>query len=694
MSLGSGLYQLFGNVSLETTEVLIRADEMTYDTTKNLVTAQGHVTVHQNRDNTTYTGNVVEFNVRSHEWRFTEWATTFPPGYLGKLFIGSLFVGGEKVTGDDRTVQAANTDVTTCNLAVPHYYVVSRRVDIYPGDKLIAWNNYVYIHGVRVLYLPYMFLSLQDSRSPILPEFGQNTTEGTYLRMLYQYVIDRNNVGGVRTDFTSKLGTGIGVRHYYSYPDDSGTVFLYGRRTLHEYVASITHNQTLPLDTTATITYDRRENSLLTAQSTTSTNINTLFIRKTPNSSSQLTFTRNQVDGDYGTDTTSANLLVNATTGIGIFDDSLEYSRFANTGASTAGTPADQELWNRFKYTEGIGIADLHADIDKRFELNGSAFNETTPIQGTQRLPELYLQSDQNYLHGQLFQLFPSQLRLGWGRFAEPVAGAASGTQLTDLDRYNFSWTTTPTLTLGRHLTLTAAESFRQMAYGDHDNTALYVLGTNASAITRFGNLTNTATYSRQSSHGFTPFSFDAAFPYESTTDSINYTTSTMSLYLTSGRDMQNARWQDLSFRGNLWLTQHFYTTQAVGYDPNTSTWRDLVGQFVWLQNPRLRVNLGTRYNLEQSKFSRIGTNLQWTVTPNWRLSWLGGYDGINYRYLYNEFLITRDMHCWDVSLYYSSQNHAGYIYFRLKAIGAALPSFGIGKGGNSLTNTTYGTPY
>ena len=81
----------------------------------------------------------------------------------------------------------------------------------------------------------------------------------------------------------------------------------------------------------------------------------------------------------------------------------------------------------------------------------------------------------------------------------------------------------------------------------------------------------------------------------------------------------------------------------------------------------------------------RVSTNLSWVITPRWRLQWLGGYDAPNKKLLYNEFLVTRDLHCWDVSAYYSYQQKYFYLYFRLKALDIPLPRFGIGRGGQIL---------
>jgi len=191
--------------------------------------------------------------------------------------------------------------------------------------------------------------------------------------------------------------------------------------------------------------------------------------------------------------------------------------------------------------------------------------------------------------------------------------------------------------------------------------------------------------------------SFDQTYPYENITESLQYittdpnTTPNYRMYLTTGRDLDRKRWQDLTFRAQARLAEAFTTNQSLAYDLNNNNWRDLVSQFGWQRSEQLIFNLGSRYDIEGSRLRRVSTELSWVISPKWRLQWLGGYDGISNELLYNEFLVTRDLHCWDVSLYVSHQLQYQYLYVRLKALNMPLPLFGIGRAGQVL-DTTMGT--
>jgi hypothetical protein len=159
------------------------------------------VSIHA-EDGNTYWGNVLELEVPTRQWRFLEWSVEYPPAFLGQQFIGPVFVGGREVSGLPDRLRARDSHVTTCDLPAPHYLLAAEEVEIIPGDRLIARNIDFIVLGHRVLRLKYFILWLRQRRTPIVPEAGWNDFEGYYLRLLYQYVFDPDNLGKVITGVT------------------------------------------------------------------------------------------------------------------------------------------------------------------------------------------------------------------------------------------------------------------------------------------------------------------------------------------------------------------------------------------------------------------------------------------------------------------------------------------------------------
>jgi lipopolysaccharide assembly outer membrane protein LptD (OstA) len=682
ISEAAGLVLFYGDVQIITTEVEIKASEATYDRNTELFLARGNVAIRA-EDGNTYWGNLLELNVRTRRWRFIDWTVEYPPEFLGPPFIAPVFLNGRDVTGEPGFLRAREASVTTCDLPNPHYVLVAERVDIFPGDKLIARNVDLYVLDNRILRLPWFFLSLRQRRSPIVPEFGQNEYEGYYARFLYQYVLNPDQLGGIRWDQTEKLGAGFGINHFYTIPNGAGEAFLYGRQGLSEYVARVDHTQRLPANVVLDFKGDVREDSLFSLQPTTLTNITTTFRRNTQRSSSLLNYTRRVTEGNFSVNNTSTNLRYNQSTRRSSLQFSSEYSSFGRTGAGVE--TKDQRWWNRLQTRRDLGFTTANLRVDERVDF-GDNINQR--FSGVERLPEVYLETNQNQLRWDLLRFLPSTFQLGWGNFIEYPRDLS-------LNRYLFSWRATPyPIVLGRN-TLTPSVFFRQTAYGDEDNTALYSYNANLQVRTNLGQVTNTVNYTFQKSNGFTPFTFDFIYPYETITDNIQLTTTTpwpSQYYLSTGLDLDQDRWQDLSFRADIRFHPDWTTRQSLAYDLNNGRWRDLVSEFTW-NNPLVAYSLGSRYDTEEGRLRRVSSDLKWVISPVWRLQWLNGYDGINNKLLYNEFLVTRDLHCWDVSAYYSYQRKYFYLYFRLKALNVPLPLFGIGRGGQVLS-TTQGMPF
>jgi len=673
----TGAVHFLGSVQLETEGLTVTADDVEYQDAQQSATAQGTTTV-RTADGTTYLGDALELNVAKREWKFRDFSVEYLPGYLGKQFIGSTFLNGKAVTGKPGQLHSQDTKVTTCDLTEPHYYMEARSVDIYPNDKLIAHNVDFYMLGRHVLRVPWFIMWLRRQQMPFIPTYGRNDYEGYYVRTLYQYLINDQELGGIRIDETEKLGTGVGIDHFYTVPGGSGEAFLYGRQNLREYVARVNHTQELPANIEFQLNGDIRRNSAFSFQPTTLTNINTQMQRRTDHSTTQLTYIRRLNAGAFSTDNTNANFRYNLNTAANRLSYSSEYSSYGQFGAA-GDTPANQELWNRLQWTRRLGFGNLNLRMDQRTDVDGESYTGDNTFAGLQRLPEVYLETDQNQLQWSMLKRVPSQLTVGWGAFDERPNNVR-------LSRYLFNWQTQPrAITLGRTMLLPSG-SLRQTVYSDPDVTAMYVINGSLEARTGFGSFTNILNYRNNQDHGYTPFRFDAAYPAETANEGLQCITKNTRWFLNTGRDLQNDRWQDLTFRSEAQITPAVRMTHAVAYDLNSDLWRDLVSQFRYERSEATALEVDSRYDMQNGRMRRVSTNLSWVINPVWSVQWLGGYDATSRKLLYNEILLTRDLHCWDVSAYYSYQQKYFYMVFRLKALDIPLPLFGVGRGGQLLT--------
>lgn len=688
-----GLVQFFGNVSAVTEDATIHADEASYNDSSRLLLARGNVSI-ITADGNTYWGNVLEYAVATRQWRFLNASVEYPAGFLGPPFVSPVFVHGREFSGlADFTagMHASDAEVTTCNLPMPHYLFRARRVDIYPGDKLIARDNDFYALGRRIIHVPYVVLSLRQRRTPIVPEFGRNEQEGYYVRGLYQYVLSPDQVGGVRLDETQKLGAGLGIDHFYTLAHGGGEFFGYARQGLKETVLRLEHQQDFTADTSATVRADIRRNSQFTSQPTTVTLINTNLMHRSEGLNAQFVFTDNSTRGAFSTDNITSNLVVTPVLPRGTFTGNFRYSSFASTGGSTS-SPANQQLWSSLTGSYPLGFASFNIRVDHRADIGG-ADTAVNRFSGVQRLPEISLLFSRTPPAGSMapgnsggtlgmLAPFTQSLNVGWGVYNEMTGG-------TGLNRYQFLWES-PYVNrpLGSATRLAMNSNFKQTVYGDADTTAQYVFNVNTSATTKLGAWNNVLRYTRKEVHGFPALNFDVDYPTESLYESLQFVTPAVTTYLTVGRDMRRNTWTDMTANSFVQLSPSLSITQYLAYDLNNSRWRDLNSR-VSLGTGRVIFNAGTQYNLQFGRLLNVRTELAWQASARWSLEWLGGYDVRTRQYLYNQFLLKRDLHCWDAALYYDQEQHSTYLYLRLKALNMPLPQLGIGRGGQRLDTYT-----
>lgn len=681
-----GLYQFIGNVELRTSRVQINADEVSYNANTNSAQARGNVSI-QAPDGNIYKSDLLDYNFTTGNVEIQQVSTIYPARFLGPPFLAPLYLQSKDITGTFRSgakqqVHATNSVATTCDLAHPHYYLRSRRVDIYPGDKLIAYDNDLFILDQRVFYFPWIFISLRNYHSSIVPQVGQNNTEGFYARFLYQYVLNPSQLGGIRFDITQKLGLGLGIDHFYKLGNGSGEAFLYARQGMQERVLRLDHTQQLPGQVGFTLRFDNRKNSLFSLQPTTLTDVTTVLTRQTEHTNASFNFTRRLNEGQFGTDNLTANLQYTSSVAAGNLSTSVDYSSYGLTG-SLASAKTNNELWSRIAWRHPLGFSDLNFQMNKRFEFGAEDANS-----GLQRLPEITLQSASRGRQFSLLKGTNSTYTLGWGFFDE-TGGISNGKLIQQqLDRYQLDLGTSILPMKFGGTTLSGTTRYRQTVYGDKDTTALYMYNVNLAATSTFGSFANSFSYGKQESRGFTPFRFDVVYPYNSLYNTLSYRSGdgNVRLFLRNGRDIQNHRWQDISFNGDAQLTRTLSTQHSLAYDLNTKRWRNLTSNFSWTFAPAGQVlNIGTLYDFNIGQLRRVSTQLRWEITSKWQLQWLGGYDGVLKQFSYNEFLLKRDLHCWDVAVYYSRDQQSFGLFVRLKALNTPLPDFQIGRGGQIL---------
>jgi len=198
-----------GNISIEYRDVLLTCDKITVYLDTREALAEGNVKIAQK--GAYFTGDRMNYNFDTRQG-------TVLKGYLN----ANPFYGQAKELGKVANKDQFNMDygyVTTCDLDKPHYRIQSKKVKIYLGDKVVAYNIFIFLGNVPIMYFPYYIQPLNEKKTHITVTPGENSDWGYYALTALRYHLDDKNSGDILIDYRAKQGLAGGVNHYYEIPE-------------------------------------------------------------------------------------------------------------------------------------------------------------------------------------------------------------------------------------------------------------------------------------------------------------------------------------------------------------------------------------------------------------------------------------------------------------------------------------------
>jgi hypothetical protein len=205
-------------------------------------------------------------------------------------------------------------------------------------------------------------------------------------------------------------------------------------------------------------------------------------------------------------------------------------------------------------------------------------------------------------------------------------------------------------------------DMFRQSFYGD--GGAEYVFGgSNRYALQLGREAEFNLTHIFQRPEGFTPFRFD--FPYKQNRLESNLIVARGERFdvgFRTGYDFrapEQYRWQNLTMRLRWLPTPTSLLFLGTSYNPNPlglpssssfpqSHLQTVVTQFRVRARNGLKLDLGARYDPARSSFTAAKFAIDTDLGRKWHVLGLFGYDGYS---RFNDFMIIRDLHCWQLSI-------------------------------------------
>ncbi len=195
-----------GNVSITYKGTTLTCDKVSVDTVTKDAVAEGNVFVRDENEGM-MSGERVLYNFSKKT------GTVLDGSFMAEPYYGRA---KEITRVSESEFRARRGYATTCGMDTPHYRVSSRRITIFPGDKIKTSNNVVYVGRCPVAWLPFYNHSLKDPLMRVQLSPGHNKDWGYFLLSAWRYYFSDDLSGRIYADYRTELGVAGGFGMNYN----------------------------------------------------------------------------------------------------------------------------------------------------------------------------------------------------------------------------------------------------------------------------------------------------------------------------------------------------------------------------------------------------------------------------------------------------------------------------------------------
>lgn len=196
-----------GNVVILYKDVTLTCDRVEFSRETSTAHAEGNVHLKKGVDE--ISGEKMAFNFETMNGDFE------PAGIVANPYYGE----GEKVSKvSENHIVMQNGYLTTCDHDRPHFRLVSRKIDVYPNDKLIARHVRMKIGKVPILYIPRFTQDLTGKRPIVTLTPGYDKQWGMFLLSAWRYQFNEQVKGTFHLDAREKKDIAWGWDTRYQTP--------------------------------------------------------------------------------------------------------------------------------------------------------------------------------------------------------------------------------------------------------------------------------------------------------------------------------------------------------------------------------------------------------------------------------------------------------------------------------------------
>lgn len=190
---------LKGSARLQTTEMLITADEIDFNSDTSWAYARGHVRLEHFATGDILNADHAEYNIRTEEGKFFAIDGTSPskiltsPGVL--TTTNPFYFQAQWADRIKNRYVLHHGFITDCKMPKPWWTFQSPQFDVVPGERAIARHAVLRVQHLPILYLPYFYRPL--GRNPrqsgfLTPNIGHSSIRGYMIGGGYYWAINRS----------------------------------------------------------------------------------------------------------------------------------------------------------------------------------------------------------------------------------------------------------------------------------------------------------------------------------------------------------------------------------------------------------------------------------------------------------------------------------------------------------------------
>ena len=133
-------------------------------------------------------------------------------------------IGGQSVAMEPTEMVIHNGTITRCPAIVPDYHVSADKIEMWPGDKLIAYNAKFWLKNMVIFVLPVYQTSLKPGAAGVMsafPKISYSSQDGLNIREKFDTPVGKNLTGHIDLDYYTRRGLKPNVGVTYNQPSYS-----------------------------------------------------------------------------------------------------------------------------------------------------------------------------------------------------------------------------------------------------------------------------------------------------------------------------------------------------------------------------------------------------------------------------------------------------------------------------------------